>query len=353
MPSGATSQARIHRVTLCFEDGAEREITVAASEFVLDAALRQGVPLVHQCRSGSCSTCIAQLTVGDLMMAPDRATSLMQAEAAEGKRLLCSAYARADSVVRLHYPAALFDHAERRVLTSRVTALEWPSPSVARLTLELPEQAGFAFRAGQYVRIKVPGAAEWRSYSMASAPRELPRMEFLVRIISGGLVSEYLRSGCGVGDEILVDGPMGAFILHPSRALHVFVAGGTGLAPIMAMLDEIRHRPGRRPSMLLTFGCASERQFFYREELELRQWWMPELRVIMSADQVDPVESDLIQGTPIAALGDRRFNPDTSAYICGPPLMIEAARHHLRESGVAAALIYAEQFVASALEKPC
>ena len=104
--------------------------------------------------------------------------------------------------------------------------------------------------------------------------------------------------------------------------------------------------------MLLTFGCASERQFFYREELELRQWWMPELRVIMSADQVDTVESDLIQGTPIAALGDQRFNPDTSAYICGPPPMIEAARRHLRESGVAADLIYAEQFVASALEKP-
>jgi ferredoxin-NADP reductase/ferredoxin len=349
----AAASAGSWKVTLHFEDGEGREIEVEREEFVLDAALRQGVPLVHQCRSGSCSTCIAQLIAGDVVMAPERATSLLAAEAAEGKRLLCSSYARADSEVRLHYPAALIYGTGRHTIAAAVAALEWPSPSVAKLTLELPEDVEFNFRSGQYVRIKVPGTTEWRSYSMASTPRTLPRMDFLVRILSGGVVSEYLRNNCRLGDEIIIEGPLGAFILHTSRAPQIFIAGGTGLAPILAMLDEIRYRPGPRPPMLLSFGCASEQQFFYRDELELRQWWMPESRIILSADRVDNADSGLLEGTPVEVLEHERItDPQTAAYLCGPSPMIEAARRRLVEMGVAPEHIYAEQFVASAIQKP-
>jgi ferredoxin-NADP reductase/ferredoxin len=338
-------------VTLHFEDGQERRIEVDCQEFVLDAALRQGVPLVHQCRSGSCSTCVAQLISGNIEMAPDRATSLLAAEAVAGKRLLCSAYARSQSDVRLHYPAALIYGAQPGSFQATVAAVEWPSASVAKLILEVPEESEFTFQSGQYVRLQIPGAAEWRSYSMASTARELPRMDFLVRILTGGLVSEYLRRGCRPGDEILIHGPMGAFILHSGRAPQIFIAGGTGLAPILAMLDEIRYWPGPRPQMLLSFGCASEEQFFYRDEIELRQWWMPELRVVLSADQVDNPGSGLRQGTPVAALEREHVtDPRTVAYLCGPPPMIEAARRRLNEIGLAPEHIYAEQFVASAIE---
>jgi benzoate/toluate 1,2-dioxygenase reductase subunit len=339
-------------VTFHFDDDEERRVEAGPGEFVLDAALRQGLPLVHQCRSGSCSTCIAQLISGNVEMAPDRPTSLLPAEAAEGKRLLCSSYASGDSVLRLHYPAALIEGAELRTLPATVAALEWPSPTVARLTLELPEDNEFTFRSGQYVRLRIPGAAEWRSYSMASTTRALPQMEFLIRILDGGLVSEYLRGRCRPGDEIVIQGAMGAFILHASRVPQIFIAGGTGLAPILAMLDELRYRPGPRPPMLLSFGCASEQQFFYRDELELRQWWMPELRVILSADRVDHRASGLLQGTPVAALEEAHItDPQAMAYLCGPPPMIEGARRRLIELGLSPENIYAEQFVASAVEK--
>ena len=104
--------------------------------------------------------------------------------------------------------------------------------------------------------------------------------------------------------------------------------------------------------MLLSFGCASEQQFFYRDELELRQWWMPELRVILSADRVDNAGSGLFRGTPVAALKDEVLSdPQTVAYTCGPPPMIEAARRRLIEMGLAPERIYAEQFVASATDQ--
>lgn len=342
--------AAAHRVTLRFEDGVEKQIEVGGGELVLDAALRQNVPLVHQCRSGSCSTCVARLESGALEMVHGRALALIGSEIAEGKRLLCSAQALSDSVVSLHYPSTLIYDGERRVLEARVKAVDWPAESVAKLAITLERRAGFSFRPGQYVRIKVPGAEEWRSYSMCTTPRELPAMEFLVRIIPGGAMSEYLRGGARAGDRVEVEGPLGAFILHPGKGMHVFVAGGTGLAPILAMLDAIRRGSGPRPKMLLSFGCASEKAFFHRDEIELRRWWMPQLSVRLSADHVDDPAGGLIQGTPVDALGDEPIgDAEASAYVCGPPPMIEAARRRLAELGVRPERIYAERFVASAI----
>jgi ferredoxin-NADP reductase/ferredoxin len=345
--SSSPTAANPQRVTLRFEDGVEKEIEVGADEFVLDAALRQGVPLVYQCRSGSCSTCVGQIVSGTLEMAHDRALSLIASEIAEGKRLLCSAHALAPSTVRLHYPSALIYAEERRSFEARVAGIEWPAPSVAKFAIEVERRAGVSFHAGQYVRIKVPGTDQWRSYSMCSTPRDLPKMEFLVRIIPGGAMSEYLR-GAREGERVEVEGPLGAFILHRGKGLHVFVAGGTGLAPILAMIDELRRASGAKPKMLLSFGCASDKTFFYRDEIELRQWWIPQLSVRLSADRVEDPASGLIVGTPVDALGAEAISdPEAVAYLCGPPPMIEGARRRLVELGINPERIYAERFVAS------
>jgi ferredoxin-NADP reductase/ferredoxin len=339
--------APIRRVVLRFEDGLEREIEVGAGEYVLDAALRQGIPLVHQCRSGSCSTCVAQIESGELELTRDRALALIRSEIDAGRRLLCSSHAITDSVVRLHYPGSLIFEIARHQLTATVAGIEWPNPTVAKFRLEIDDGA-FGFRSGQYVRLRIPGTEEWRSYSMASTPQELPALDFLVRIIQGGLMSQYLVGAAREGDRIEVEGPLGAFLLHATKSAHVFVAGGTGIAPIIAMLDTIRCGSGRRPRMLLSFGCASDQTFFYRDEIELRRWWMPELEVRLSADRVQNPSTGLVQGTPVDALSDERIaDPDAVAYLCGPPPMIEAARTKLIQLGIDRERIYAEQFVAT------
>jgi ferredoxin-NADP reductase/ferredoxin len=335
------------RVALRFDDGVEKNIEVRAGEFILDAALRQGVPLVYQCRSGSCSTCVAQMIDGSLEMVRDRALALISSEIAEGKRLLCSSHALAPSIVRLHYPSTLIYEEPRRSFEARVAAVEWPAASVAKLSITSDLCDGLSFHPGQYVRIKVPRTDEWRSYSMCSTPRELPKMAFLVRIIPGGVMSEYLKAA-NPGDPLEVEGPLGAFVLHPGRGLHIFVAGGTGLSPILAMIDHMRRASGPKPKMLLSFGCASDKTFFYRDEIELRQWWIPQLSVRLSADRVEDPACGLIQGTPVDALGSEPIrDPDAAAYLCGPPPMIEAARRRLSELGVNPERIYAERFVAS------
>ena len=335
-------------VTLRFEDGVEKIVTVARGQFVLDAAIAQGVPLVYQCRSGSCSTCVATVTGGAIETASGHPVSLLPSELADGRRLLCVSYAHAPSEIGEHYPSTLIYADAPRIYPATVAAIDWPAARVARLMLEFDRDGGFDFQSGQYVRIQVPGTDEWRSYSMASTPHDLPRIEFLVRIISGGAMSEYLRTGARTGDRLEIEGPRGAFVLRPARASHIFIAGGTGLAPILSLIDALRRRPGPRPNVLLSFGCSNDADFFYREEIELRQWWMPTMRVLLSAGRIKNRDASLIEGNPVTALANESISDSaTVGYVCGPPGMIEAARVRLLEMGVAPERIHAERFVAS------
>src|SRR5260370_30196310 len=101
------------------------------------------------------------------------------------------------------------------------------------------------------------------------------------------------------------------------------------------MIDTIRRASGPKPKMLLSFGCASDKTFFYRDEIELRQWWIPQLSVRLSADRVEDPASGLIQGTPVDALGAETISdPEAVGHLCRPPPMIEGARPRPAGKGV-------------------
>jgi benzoate/toluate 1,2-dioxygenase reductase subunit len=335
-------------VHLRFRDGIERTIAAAPGEAVLAAAIRAGVPLVHQCESGSCGTCIARLTEGTTETLPGRALALLAGEIRDGFRLTCSIAAASDCAFQFDYPSALLDGARPMVLSAVVAALDWVAPSVAQLDLELDPDAEFAFESGQYVRVRVPGTDAWRSYSMATTPKELPRLRLLVRHIPGGAMSEWLRGGCAPGQPVEIEGPMGSFGLSPVKGPHIMVAGGTGLAPLLAMLDTLRLRPGPKPPVVLCFGCNTADDLFYLDELELRTFWMPTLTARIALMERPAAGFDGKIGTVVSLLEDADCaRPGTSAYLCGPPAMIEAARRRLMDAGLAPAAIHAEQFRAT------
>lgn len=345
------SKGGSQRVTVRYRDGAERSVTVTDGQFVLDALREHGIPALHQCLSGICGTCVARLAAGDMSMKTDQlAVALLASERAEGLRLMCVSRPLGDCVLDLDYR---FDLAESgpRTYPARVAALERPAANVVKLVLELAAGDGFAFRGGQYARLQVPGSGEWRSYSMASAasaPGDPPRLEFLVRLLPDGAMSGYLAGRAAVGDKILMAGPYGRFLLGGLGAPVIFVAGGTGLAPVIAMLDTIRAWTGGRPQILLSFGCATEENLFYLDELKLREFWMPDLEVRVSVESGAPKGSRFASGTPVDALGAGDVkNPATKAYLCGPPGMIEAAHERLTGFGLSPDNIVAEEFAAS------
>lgn len=338
----------MHAVTLRFRDGVTLGIAVAPGQTVLDAALAQDAPLLFQCRSGSCATCIADLAHGPATMRPG-ASVLLRHEAEAGKRLLCQTLVAGPCDFALDYASTAGGNRPSRV-SAFVDSVDRVAADVVRLVLELASGDSFDFRPGQYVQLNVPGTEQWRSYSIASTPADLPGIELLIRLIPGGIMSDWL--GRARPDDVVgLEAPFGSFFLPDGlRAPQIMIAGGTGLAPMLSMIDSIRARPGIKPPILLSFGCATAAGLFHRDELDLRAMWMPRLQVRLSVDAGadDAAGSGLRTGNPVTAITAADVeDPETRAWLCGPPGLIEAGHRHLTALGLPAARIHAEQFVAS------
>lgn len=334
-------------VALRFADGVEQQLEVDDGQSVLDAALAAGAPVLNQCRSGSCGSCMARLVAGDARMRSGAASSLLPSEQAQGQRLLCLTEVSADSCFVLAYDSQA--GAGGPVTASAfIDAIERIAADAVRLKLELADGDWLDFQPGQFIEVTVPGTDARRRYSMASSPAALPTLELLVRLLPSGVMSEYLRERARIDDVISLSGPYGAFFLRPHvKTPHIMIAGGTGLAPMMSMLDAIRARPGIKPPVLLSFGCATPEGLFNLDELALRAHWMPGLRTRISVDAGAPGAGWHV-GNPVAAItADDIRDPAGVAYLCGPPGMVRAARRHLEVLGVDPANVYAEQFVAS------
>ncbi|OBA57832.1 ferredoxin [Nocardia sp. 852002-20019_SCH5090214] len=334
-----------HCVRLRYTDTV-KEIHVPEGISVLDAAGAAGVRLAHQCGIGTCGTCIGRISAGDVVMPEGRVYPLRADESAAGMRLLCQARARSDAEIDLDYPAALLDENPIITTATKVAGLTWLADSVVELQIRLPKSAKFSFRAGQYVRLRVPGTSEWRSYSMASGEREKRRLTFTVRVLPSGAMSHYLRERAAVGDELEMEGPMGSFGLRPEPGPILMVAGGTGLAPMLSMLDTLQTARDR-DRIELVFGCTRGPDLFHLDELAGRRSFTPGLSVRVVVDE--PFDHpDVLTGNPVSVLTAADVaDPNTSAYLCGPPAMLDAARVRLSELGLPPERIHAEQFIPS------
>ncbi len=335
------------KTTIAFSDGVECDLTVEAGQSVLDAALAAEAPVLFQCGTGSCGSCLARLEEGEADHRAGSSSSLLPSEREQGYRLLCLTEPRGACRFSLAYDSAA---GAGRPIEGKafVNAVDRVASDVVRLELELAEGTWMDFRPGQFIQVKVPGTDAVRSYSMATTAADLPRIELLIRILPGGVMSDWLVNTAKLDDVVEISGPFGQFFLKEKvRAPHVMIAGGTGLAPMLSMIDALRAAPGRKPKVLLSFGCQTPEGLFSLDQLELRELWMPTLENRISVDRGEPGEGVRL-GNPVAALSAQDgLTPDSVAYLCGPPAMIEAARSHLEHLGLSPENIFAEQFVAS------
>lgn len=339
-PAGTTSRVRLNYTDTT------REIDVPAGTTVLEAAEAAGARLVSQCRIGTCGTCVGRVSTGALAMPEGRVYPLRAEELSEGMRLLCQAHALGETEVDLDYPAAMLDEHPVVTTTVKVTGLTWLAETVVELAVRLPKSIPFSFRSGQYVRFRIPGTDEWRSYSMASGERHKRRLAFTIRVLPTGAMSDYLRAAAAVGDELDLEGPMGSFGLEEQPGPVLMIAGGTGLAPMLSMLESLQTARTRSP-LRLVFGCARQGDLFHLDELDARRSFMPNLDVrVVLDEQTD--RPGVLHGNPVSVLtAEDVADPDTSAYLCGPPAMLDAARERLQQLGMPRERIHAEHFLPS------
>jgi NAD(P)H-flavin reductase/ferredoxin len=329
-------------IELIFSDGERFTFAARADESVLAAARRHGLAMASDCESGECQTCRGTLRSGAVDYPDGLAISLTDAEVATGAARCCVARPRADLIVELPYNRASLLPVKTAYLS--VVAVERLCDSAVALRGKLMRNAKLAFYAGQYVNLTVPGTTHQRAYSMANSPEEPDALEFLVRLLPGGAMSEFLRAGPAPGTVIALKGPHGVFYRRERDAPMLMIAGGTGLAPMLSMLRQLVARGASRRRITLCFGVTASGDLFGLDALDRLAETLPGLErrvAIMRPDAgwsgVAGLVTDLLRPDDLAQ------SPD--AYLCGPPPMIAAARAWLTAHGLPPAHIFAEEFV--------
>ncbi|EHB55563.1 Ferredoxin--NAD(+) reductase [Mycolicibacterium rhodesiae JS60] len=329
-------------ITVRYSDGTCKTMPVQPDQSILEAAEEHGIAIVNECQSGICGTCVATCASGDYEMG--RTEGLSEVERDARKVLTCQTFAKSDCVINLQYPAD--DNAARLVTgIGVVTAVEQVSPSTALLRIDVSGLDRLVYLPGQFAQLQVPGTTVWRNYSYAHPADGRTEVEFIVRLLPQGVMSDYLRNEAKPGDRIAMRCSKGGFFLRPPVRPVVLVAGGTGISAILAMAQSLAD--GHPGPVHLLYGVRNAEDLCKLYELEALKRRMPGLEVhtVVSRPNTD---WDGAVGRVTDVLDARMFDGgNADVYVCGPAGMVESTRKWLDDNGIHGTGLYYEKFVAS------
>ncbi len=326
-----------YKIALNFEDGVTRIIDCDADEKVSDAAFRQKINVPMDCRDGVCGTCKCKAERGDYELGFYLEDAMTEEEAAAGMVLTCQMMPQSDCVIAIPASSTACKTGAQTV-PATVLAVDALSDTSFRLRVKLAQPMGFL--PGQYVNVQVPGTDQTRAYSFSSHPAA-DVASFLIRNIPGGLMSGYLARA-KAGDAIALTGPMGAFYLRPITRPQLFLAGGTGLAPFLSMLELIATQGTDQP-LHLVYAVTREADLVEIDRLQSLAAQIPSLQITTIV--ADPGANHPKQGyaTDHLTAADL-WDGNADVYLCGPPPMVEAVRAHMKALGVTPASFLFERF---------
>ena len=309
-------------------------------ETVLAAARRAGVPFPHSCQAGNCGTCKCELVDGDVFELEHSEFALSAAERAQGLVLACRSQVWGATTIRRLDDEDLAVHPSR-ILQCRVAELRPLTHDITGVRLDVEDGGTLLFSAGQYASVEfAPGLA--RHYSMACPPGA-PQLEFHVRHLPGGRCGGYVAQRLRAGDRVVVRGPLGtSYLRERHRGPVLLVAGGSGLAPLQAILATLLHRDHPAP-VRLYFGVRAERDVYNEDALVAlagrhRNF---SFEVVLSEEPSSRRRSGLVH---LAVEQDVAQVEGMKAYLAGPPPMVEAAVQMLKGKGVAQRDLHADAF---------
>lgn len=327
-----------YNVALNFEDGVTRVIQCEDDEKVTDAAFRQKINLPMDCRDGVCGTCKCFAEKGEYELEFYMDESMSDEEAEEGYVLTCQMTPESDCVLRVPASSAVCKTAPEAV-EGEVLGVDQLSETSFGLRVKLSKPIGFL--PGQYVNLTVPGTDKHRSYSFSSAPGA-DEATFLIRNLPGGVMSSYLGGQVKAGDALTATGPMGAFYLRPIERAQLWLAGGTGLAPFLSMLEQVAEQGPDQP-IVLYYAVTRAADLVELDRVNALAEKIGNVTVItILAAEEDAHERKGFVTDHVTA--EDLNDGDCDVYLCGPPPMVDAVRTHFDELGVAPANFFYEKF---------
>ncbi|SFB06521.1 benzoate/toluate 1,2-dioxygenase reductase subunit [Collimonas sp. OK607] len=334
-----------YNIALQFEDGITRFISCNENEKLSDAAYRQKINIPLDCRDGACGTCRGFCESGtyDLPESSYIEDALDSKDAEEGHILACQMRPRSDCVVKIPATSGACKTAVSS-FSGSVGSVQHISDSTINFTINLDNPSGLAFLPGQYVNVEIPGTALTRSYSFSSPPGA-SQAAFVVRNVPNGRMSQFLADEAEAGQKMTFSGPYGSFYLREMKRPVLLLAGGTGIAPFLSMLDVLDANGFSQP-VRMVFGVTNDVDLVALEKLDQIAAKHPQFEYrtcVAAADSqhlrkgyvTQHVETDWLNGG------------DVDVYLCGPVAMVDAVRNWLGDIGVKPANFHYEKFSAS------
>jgi CDP-4-dehydro-6-deoxyglucose reductase len=311
------------------------------NESVLDAAQRAGLEIPFSCRKGVCGTCKGRVISGETRAFAGDA--LGPAERAENQVLFCNARPRSDLVIA---PRAIAkaDPFARKTTLARVFRLLRLADDVMLVHLRFPAGTRVRFKAGQHLNLILDNG-ERRDFSMANPPRESDGAQLHIRHVPGGTFTTHVFEKLKRGDILKAEVPFGDFVLRDSLKPILFVAGSTGFAPIKSIIEDMMIK-GVDRDMTLYWG-ARQRSGLYSDRPSRWAKENPRFRYVpVVSDVAEPgMRHNLVHK---AVLEDHSSLRDFQAYVCGVPVMTQAAKAEFIAAGLPDNEFFADAFVTRA-----
>lgn len=332
-----------YAIALNFEDGVTRFIDCQVGEKVLDAAFRQRINLPMDCSDGVCGTCRCHCESGAYDLGDDYIEdALSQEQAQERQVLTCQMVPQSDCVIAVPVSSGACKTGNAQ-FTATLVDMTRHADATLHVCFELDQPA--VFLPGQYVNISVPDSGQTRSYSFCSRPGER-HASFLIKHVPGGLMSGWLEHA-RAGDRLTMTGPLGSFYLRDSSRPLLLLAGGTGLAPFLSMLEVLAQRNDSR-TLTLIYGVTRDQDLVMLDALQALSTRLPNFSFVTCV--ADPHSAHPRQGYVTQHMADDLLNDgDIDVYLCGPPPMVDAVHRHFKQQGVSPAGFYYEKFTPNAV----
>jgi CDP-4-dehydro-6-deoxyglucose reductase len=300
-----------------------------ADETVLQAAMRADLMIPYGCRNGACGTCKGKVLAGDIDYGSYQTSTLTEDEKRMGFALFCSARPLTDLVIEVREVRRAGDIQIRR-LPCRVESIDKPAPDVAIVKLKLPANERLQFLAGQYIDLLLKDGHR-RSFSLATPPHADELLELHIRHVPGGLFSDALFTQYKGREILRFEGPLGTFYLREeSDKPIILVAGGTGFAPIKALIEHALHHAIQETRPMVLYWGARAKRDLYLPDLPGR-WqaahaggftYIP----VLSEPQPEDAWPGRTGFVHRAVLDDFADLSGYQVYACGGPAMVDAAR---------------------------
>ena len=332
---------------LDINDG-QRKLSVQGGSSLLSTLAGEKIFIPSACGGkATCGLCKVGVLEGAGPILPTEEPYLTAEDRAGQLRLSCQI--KVKNSMKLRIPEALFNIKEFNCDVENITDMTY---DIKRLRLKLPAGESISFKAGQFMQIysKPYGKVTeevFRAYSISSKSSQTDYLEFLVRLVPGGILTGYVHSALKEGQKLRVSGPFGDFYLRGNCEELIMIAGGSGLAPIRSLVYDVIEKGRDDLKMRFFFGANTSRDLYYMEEFAQIEKDHPQFSFIPCLARPEPADNwKGVTGFVTVALAEQvASSQGKEAYLCGSPGMLDACIKILKDKGFSDSAIFYDKFL--------